>query len=68
MNKELRKARLSSKKTQLDVALEADTTLRNYQRIEYGQTPSAGTGNLIARAVGSTTEKLFPARRNNDTA
>ena len=47
-------------KTQKQVAQEIGTTEIAYQRYEYGtRTPSAPTGNSIARALGTTSEKLF---------
>ena len=53
-------ARKKSGKTQKQVAQEIGTTEIAYQRYEYGtRTPSAPTGNSIARALGTTSEVLF---------
>ena len=52
--------RKSLGKTQVQVAEETGIPTITYQRYEYGtRTPSAPTGNSIARALGTTSEKLF---------
>ncbi len=53
-------ARKKSGKTQKQVAAEVGVTKVAYQKYEYGtRTPSAPTANSIARALGTTSEKLF---------
>ena len=47
--------------TQVEVAKKSNITEVSYQRIEYGtQKPSLVTAQLIAKALDSTVEKLFP--------
>lgn len=59
-NKTLIAARKQSGKTQKQVANEVGITEVGYQKYEYGQrTPNAPIGNSIAKALGSTSEKLF---------
>ena len=59
-------ARKQSGKTQKQVAKEIGTTEIAYQRYEHGtRTPSAPTGNSIARALGTTSEALFGFRLTN---
>ena len=56
----LRAAREQSGKTQAQVAKEVGTSEQVYQRYEYGtHEPSVRTANRIARAVNSTSEKLW---------
>jgi putative transcriptional regulator len=60
MNMELRAAREASGKTQAQVAKEAKVSERVYQDYEYDKCePGVRTANRIARAVNSTTEKLW---------
>ena len=60
MNRELRAAREKSGKTQAQVAKEAKIVERLYQSYEYGERkPRVDIANRIARAVSSTTEKLW---------
>lgn len=57
---ELRAAREASGKTQAQVAKEAKVSERAYQDYEYDKCePGVRTANRIARAVNSTTEKLW---------
>ena len=57
---ELRAARKQSGKTQAQVAKEARVAERLYQDYEYDKCePGVRTANRIARAVNSTTEKLW---------
>jgi len=59
-------ARKQSGKTQKQVAKEIGTTEAAYQNYERGsRTPNAPTGNSIARALGTTSEKLFGYRLTN---
>lgn len=56
----LQVARERTGKTQSQVAKEISIPIRMYQRYEHGDcVPSAPTGNSIARALGTTSEKLF---------
>jgi len=71
---ELRAARKASGKTQAQVAEQAKIGERLYQDYEYAKKePGARTANRIARAVSSTTEKLWgfgaatPANTKEDT-
>lgn len=59
-------ARKQSGKTQKQVAQEIGTTEVAYRNYERGtRTPSAPTGNSIARALGTTSEKLFGFKLTN---
>lgn len=61
LNKKLKNRREESGLTQVQVAEKACITGRNYQRIERGiQTPKSTTAQLIAKALNSTVEELFP--------
>ena len=61
LNKKLKNRREESGLTQVQVAEKACITGRNYQRIEKGtQTPKSTTAQLIAKALNSTVEELFP--------
>lgn len=47
--------------TQVQVAEKAGITERSYQRIEAGgQAPNVFTAQLIAQALGTTVEEIFP--------
>ena len=53
-------ARKQSGKTQKQVAIEIGIAEVSYKAYEYTKrTPSAPIGNSIARALGTTSEKLF---------
>ena len=68
MNMELRAARKSSGKTQAQVAKEADISERTYQQYEYEQQePKVRAAIQIAKALGSTVEKLFGEQDKHDT-
>lgn len=57
---ELKKRREKAGFTQVQVAREAHVTPMSYQRYEYGQRiPDAVTAVLIAKALGTTVEKLW---------
>lgn len=63
-NETLITARKKTGKTQRQVANEIGVAESVYQRYEHGtRTPNAPTGNSIARALGTTSEKLFGYRR-----
>lgn len=52
--------RKNLRKTQAQIAKEIGLTEVAYRNYERGtRTPSAPTGNSIARALGTTSEKLF---------
>ena len=56
----LKAAREQSGKTQKQVAEEIKTAQCVYQRYEYGkQIPNAKVGNRIAKALGTTSERLW---------
>ena len=65
----LRAAREASGKTQAQVAKEANVSERIYQEYEYDKSePGVRTANRIAKAVNSTSEKLWgfgPASPDN---
>ena len=70
MNNQLKKARKNVGLTQVEVAEKANITEVSYQRIEYGlQRPSLTTAILIAQALQTTVEELFPLsqRSSSDT-
>ena len=59
-------ARKKSGKTQKQVAKEVGSAEVAYKTYEYGKrTPTAPTGNSIARALGTTSEALFGFRLMN---
>lgn len=61
VNNKLKKARIKLGLTQVQVAKKANITEVSYQRIEYGsQRPSLTTALLIAKALQTTVEELFP--------
>lgn len=61
MNTALKAAREKVGKTQTQVAGESNVAVRLYQYYETGQkTPSVTTALRLAKALGSTVEKLFP--------
>lgn len=56
----LKAAREQSGKTQLQVANEVSINVRLYQKHENGEViPNAKIGNRIAKALGTTSEKLW---------
>ena len=56
----IKAARKQSGKTQAQVAEELKIAQCMYQRYEYGkQVPNAKLGNRIAKALGTTSEKLW---------
>ena len=59
-NETLMAARKQLGKTQKQVATEIGIAEVTYKAYEYGKrTPTAPIGNSIARALGTTSEKLF---------
>ena len=65
-NHNLIAARKQSGKTQKQVAQEIGIAEVAYKSYEHGKrTPSAPTGNSIARALGTTPEMLFGFRLTN---
>ena len=68
VNMELRAAREASGKTQSQVAKEIGVNTVSYQRYESeNRVPNAVIAILIARALGSTVEKLFGAATPDNT-
>ena len=60
INTALINARKKTGLTQVQVAEQANITVRAYQYIELdGRVPNAHTAKLIARALNSTVEELF---------
>ena len=56
----IKTAREQSGKTQAQVAKEVGISEVGYQKYEYAKrTPTAPIGNSIAKALGTTSEKLF---------
>ena len=56
--------------SQIEVAKKANIPIRSYQRYEYGErVPNAYTAQLIAQALQTTVEELFPLsqRSSSDT-
>ncbi len=61
MNTKLKNVRQKNGLTQEELAKKANITTRNYQRIEKGvQDPKTTTAILIAQALQTTVEELFP--------
>jgi len=68
INNFLKAYRKSAKLTQEKVAKLAGITPRNYQRIENGlQDPKTSTALLIAQALNTTVEELFPLSQDNSS-
>lgn len=60
----LKNARKKARITQVEVANKAEISETSYQRIEYGtQQPSLKTALLIAEALNTTVEKIFPLQQ-----
>lgn len=50
--------------TQIEVAEKANTPIRSYQNYEAGRrTPNVYTAQLIAQALQTTVEELFPLKK-----
>ena len=68
VNINLKKARKNSDLTQSEVAKKVGISVTAYQNYEAERRiPNARTAVLIARAVGSTVEKLFAAALDKST-
>lgn len=65
----IKKLRRSRGLTQVQVAMRAQMSVRNYQRIEAGKCqPRIQTAKSIAEALNCTVEELFPTCRDANTA
>ncbi len=68
MNTKLKNVRQKNGLTQEELAKKANITTRNYQRIEKGeQDPKTTTAILIAQALQTTVEELFPLSQRNSS-
>lgn len=70
MRENLKKIRKGKSFTQSQIAKIAKISERQYRRIELGeQTPNVDTAQLIAQALQTTVEELFPIsqRSSSDT-
>lgn len=57
----LKKIREIKGLTQIEIAKKSNITKRSYQRYEYGErVPDVYTAQLIAQALHTTVEELFP--------
>jgi len=64
----LKKARQNKGFTQLELAKLSNISERQYRRIELEeQTPSVDTALLIAQALNTTVEELFPLSQDNSS-
>lgn len=62
MHTKLKEYRIKNKLTQKQIAERAGLKESAYQRYEYGEcAPSVWTAIRIARALGTTVEKIFPS-------
>lgn len=62
----LKKFRQNSGLTQVEVAKKANVTTRSYQSYEAGErVPNAYAAQLIAQALHTTVEELFPLSQRN---
>lgn len=67
VNTNLKKAREKSSLTQVQIAQKVGISETSYQRIEYGsQRPSLRTALLIAQALSTTVEEIFPVSNLQD--
>ena len=54
--------------TQVEVANKAEITERSYQRYEAGERlPNVHTAQLIAKALNTTVEEIFPLHQQDTT-
>ena len=68
MKNNLKKIRIYNNITQEELAKKSNITTRNYQRIEKGeQDPKTTTAILIAKALNTTVEELFPLSHKNSS-
>ena len=66
MNTELQKARKETGLTQVQVAKRAGISNMSYHRYENGErVPNAYTVQLIAKALNTTVEEIFPLSPDN---
>ncbi len=64
----LKKARQNKGFTQSKIAKLSNISERQYRRIELGeQTPNVDTALLIAQALNTTVEELFPLPQENSS-
>jgi transcriptional regulator with XRE-family HTH domain len=62
----LKQIRTQQGLTQVEVAKKANIAIRSYQNYEIGErVPNAYTAQLIAQALQTTVEKLFPLSQRN---
>ena len=67
LNLQLKLARVAVGKTQLDVALEANSNQTRVSLFERGlAVPSPEEARMTAAALGSEPEKLFPKRQGDN--
>ncbi len=68
MRAKLKKIRKEKNFTQFQIAKIAKISERQYRRIELGeQTPNVDTAQLIAQALQTTVEELFPLSQRNSS-
>lgn len=68
ININLKNAREKKGLMQVEVAEKANITERSYQRYEAGErVPNVQTAILIAKALHTTVEKIFPLQNQNTT-
>jgi len=68
VNTKLKNIRKKNGLTQEELAKKANITARNYQRVEKGvQDPKTTTALLIAQALQTTVEELFPIPQRNSS-
>ncbi len=68
VNIKLKNVRQKNGLTQEELAKKANITTRSYQRIEKGvQDPKTTTAILIAQALNTTVEELFPLSQRNSS-
>lgn len=61
MNTKLKKLREQQGITQVQIAQKSNISVMSYQRYEAGErTPNVHTAQLIAQALNTTVEELFP--------
>lgn len=65
---ELKKMRVQKKITQSKIAKKSNISIMSYQRYEANKrVPDAYTAQLIAQALDTTVETIFPLIQQNDT-
>lgn len=64
----LKKLREKTGLTQVEIAEKANITERSYQRYEAGErVPNVHTAQLIAQALHTTVEEIFPIQEQDTT-